>query len=260
MRTLRRAAAGIVLGTLAALCIISGSQAASKSWGEECKAEPHTPIGPPHDDPKKMCCVDKWHQCSKNCDRTFGDGDAISLCRQACSREHDKCLRDVEHALRPGFSKPVQSQTGKTHESRVCCRTGSRHGWATRQDCRRRAGQAVHGRFCANPAVRRNPAAGNLKSTPARICCRKGRSHQWASPSGCRAGRGRPVNEKYCRRPVRPRARASGALRVCCKIRSGGRDFCSKADAGWCMQVDGIVTVDSCCEKRRVLTPRRRAQ
>ncbi|MFP3944853.1 MAG: hypothetical protein ACLFWF_13220, partial [Alphaproteobacteria bacterium] len=105
MKHFRRFAAIIALGALAAVCIVPGSQAALKSWGEECKAEPHTPSGPPHDDPKKMCCVDKWHQCSKNCEGTFGDGDAISLCRRACAREHDKCLKDVESARLQGTSR-----------------------------------------------------------------------------------------------------------------------------------------------------------
>jgi hypothetical protein len=258
MKFLRRFAAITALSALAAVCIVPGSQAALKSWGEECKAE-HTPIGPPHDDPKKMCCVDKWHQCEKNCERNFVDEGAISLCRQACSREHAKCMKDVERALLPGSTRPNQSQVGKSYESRICCKTGRRHGWAMPQDCRRQGGSTVHGRFCNIPAARKNPAAGRTKSGESRVCCRKGRNHEWASSRQCRTGRGRAVDGKYCRQSQRLRARRSGGLKVCCKYRSGGRDYCSTQDASKCIEGRGTVTVDSCCEKRRVLERRQRA-
>ncbi len=249
MKYTRRLAASIALGAVAALCFMSGSQAAPKSWAEECNASQN--IGDkPEITEGEQCCFDRMEKCKRSCGRIHDGTGAINQCQRACITSAQKCIREVDKAAAaPNRSRAITPRAGRTYESRVCCKTGRRYGWATRQDCRKRSGRAVHGRFCSNPAARTNPATGKLKSRPARVCCRRGRSHQWTSPSRCGAARGRSVHERYCRQASRLRTRPSGSLKICCKARIGNTDNCWRTDPRVCWSKGGIATVDTCCKK-----------
>lgn len=188
-------AVGAVLCALGIMLSATGADALyKKSWAEECKEQPK--------DKREGCCTKKQIDCFIACDEQFSPGfpkpksPEQKQCIELCKSAGRKCQKGVKEARFPNYSTPTRPQTGKLNEQRVCCKTGTRYGWASLRACRGRRGRAVNARRCRRPAAA-------TRSRSARLCCRLGRSHKWASARECRARRGKSVPSRYCARARR---------------------------------------------------------
>ncbi|MFP4005048.1 MAG: hypothetical protein ACLFV8_14835, partial [Alphaproteobacteria bacterium] len=175
MMDLRPFAPAVILAVLAMLGTVTNTDAARKTWAQECNEKPR--------DQRDRCCTTKTLDCYAACFEQFGrDGYRSDQCLRLCKSESEVCHKSIDKTSIPGRSGTA-TQAPKFNRSQVCCRTGRRHARMSARDCRARRGRSVAERFCRKSTRRRDHRTPQKEAA---ICCKRGARTWLTTKRNCR--------------------------------------------------------------------------